>query len=337
MQLLMVFIFGILTHKGKNMPSFSLNMLSAKAGAHSLSRCLQLFLISLFSQNAKNILYFMLAFPAILFSSVSFAQLSNIALHRPSVALSEEGPGNSAAKAFDGKRSTRWASEWSGTQWIYVDLGESLAISRVVLRWETAFSKAYEIQTSNDKKNWHSVYATVNGDGGTDDIDLTGAGRYIRLYMTTRATEYGYSLWDFEVYEKIIVTPLPPPDANKALNKLAIASSDESAVWRAGQAVDGDDNTRWASNRSDAQWIYVDLGVSQRLNRIVLKWEAAYASDYLIQASEDKLNWTTLKTMSNADGGIDDLNVSGAGRYVRMLGTKRATGYGYSLWGFEVY
>jgi beta-glucosidase len=29
--------------------------------------------------------------------------------------------------------------------------------------------------------------------------------------------------------------------------------------------------------------------------------------------------------------------VSGSGRYVRMYGTARATGYGYSIWEFQVY
>ncbi len=38
------------------------------------------------------------------------------------------------------------------------------------------------------------------------------------------------------------------------------------------------------------------------------------------------------------DGGIDDLTVSGTGRFIRMNGTQRAlTGVGYSLWEFQVF
>jgi hypothetical protein len=42
--------------------------------------------------------------------------------------------------------------------------------------------------------------------------------------------------------------------------------------------------------------------------------------------------------VTNGDGGVDDLaGLSGTGRYVRILGTRRGTPWGYSLWEFEVY
>lgn len=41
--------------------------------------------------------------------------------------------------------------------------------------------------------------------------------------------------------------------------------------------------------------------------------------------------------MTGGDGGTDELAVTGSGRYVRMLGTERSGGYGYSLWEFQVY
>jgi beta-galactosidase len=41
---------------------------------------------------------------------------------------------------------------------------------------------------------------------------------------------------------------------------------------------------------------------------------------------------------TTGDGGVDDLSVSGTGRFVRMNGTQRAlTGFGYSLWEFQIY
>ncbi|MFE3452616.1 hypothetical protein ACFXJ8_27200 [Nonomuraea sp. NPDC059194] len=41
--------------------------------------------------------------------------------------------------------------------------------------------------------------------GGTDDLAVTGSGRHIRLYGTSRGTPYGYSLWEFEVYGTTVV------------------------------------------------------------------------------------------------------------------------------------
>ena len=40
-----------------------------------------------------------------------------------------------------------------------------------------------------------------SGNGGEDDnTALNASGRYVRIYGTTRATAYGYSLFSFEVY-----------------------------------------------------------------------------------------------------------------------------------------
>jgi beta-glucosidase len=73
-------------------------------------------------------------------------------------------------------------------------------ITQVVLNWETAYGKAFEIQTSNDAANWTDIYSTTTGTGGTQTLNVTGTGRYVRLYGTARTTQYGYSLWEFQVY-----------------------------------------------------------------------------------------------------------------------------------------
>lgn len=51
-------------------------------------------------------------------------------------------------------------------------------------------------------------------------------------------------------------------------------------------AVDGDTLTRWASNSSDSEWIYVDLGKSYRLNTVKIEWEAALGKNFQIDVSE---------------------------------------------------
>ncbi|MEV4681615.1 discoidin domain-containing protein [Streptomyces kurssanovii] len=118
----------------------------------------------------------------------------------------------------------------------------------------------------------------------------------------------------------------------------ATASSHEGEAYAASAAVDGNlTGTRWASSWSDPQWIQVDLGKSADISRVVLHWEAAYGKEYRIQASDNGTDWTDLRTVAQGDGGTDDLAVSGKGRYVRMLGTARPGGYGYSLWEFQVF
>ncbi|TXS26370.1 hypothetical protein EAO70_02985 [Streptomyces sp. adm13(2018)] len=114
-----------------------------------------------------------------------------------SVETSALGPG----LAVDGSAATRWASlEGADPQWIRIDLGAVHTISRVRLDWEQAYGKTYRIQTSADGSTWSDVYSTTTGDGATDDLAVSGSGRYVRMYGTGRGTAYGYSLWEFEVY-----------------------------------------------------------------------------------------------------------------------------------------
>ena len=111
----------------------------------------------------------------------------------------------------------------------------------------------------------------------------------------------------------------------------------ERGKYAASYAVDGNPETRWSSAFSDPQWIYVDLGQSYSINRVRLSWEAAYGQAYQIQVSSDAVSWTTIYGTTTGTGGVNDLAVSGIGRYVRVYGTVRGTPYGYSLWEFEVY
>ena len=130
----------------------------------------------------------------------------NIALLKAATASSLENTNYPATNAFDGNLSTRWSSAFSDPQWIQVDLGATYNISEVVLYWEAAYGKSYQIQVSSDATNWTTIYSTTNGLGGTEDLTgLSGTGRYVRMYGTVRGTVWGYSLWEFQVYG----TPVP--------------------------------------------------------------------------------------------------------------------------------
>ena len=133
---------------------------------------------------------------------------TNLALNRPVLVSSIEGGTYVAANAVDGQLGTRWSSQFSDPQWYRVDLGGAYAIDRVVLRWETAAARAYQIQVSADGATWSTVYSTSSGDGGVDDIALSAVtARYVRMYGTQRLTPYGYSLWEFEVYGEAAAPP----------------------------------------------------------------------------------------------------------------------------------
>ncbi|MEU4195307.1 discoidin domain-containing protein [Kribbella sp. NPDC026611] len=128
-------------------------------------------------------------------------------------------------------------------------------------------------------------------------------------------------------------------DSLLSQNKPVLASSTEDDTLTAPRAVDGNASTRWASvEGADPQWLRVDLGQAATIHRVRLTWEAAYAKAYRIEVSDDGITFDTAKEVANGNGATDDLtNLQAHGRYVRLVGTQRATTYGYSLFELEVY
>ncbi|WP_426309541.1 discoidin domain-containing protein [Cellulosimicrobium sp. E-16] len=124
----------------------------------------------------------------------------SLALGRPVTASSIDEAGHEPEMAVDGNAGTRWSSAWNDPEWIAVDLGASYDLSQVVIDWETAYGSGYEIQTSPDGETWTTVHTVSDGDGGYDELDVTATGRYVRLYLTERATQWGFSLYELEVY-----------------------------------------------------------------------------------------------------------------------------------------
>jgi F5/8 type C domain len=85
---------------------------------------------------------------------------------------------------------------------IKIDLGNVYSINRVKLKWETAYGREYTVQVSSDNINWTKVYGTTTGDGDIDEIVLTDSinARYVTMSGSKRGTQWGYSLYEFEVY-----------------------------------------------------------------------------------------------------------------------------------------
>jgi hypothetical protein len=136
---------------------------------------------------------------------------------------------------------------------------------------------------------------------------------------------------------------------NLALGKAVFTSS--TPVQAASNAVDGNSNTRWESPSSDMQYFIIDLGSVQSIDHIRLSWETALGKDFTLDistvtAAPSDANWTSVVTGSwqaveNIKGNTatknDYPNLGRSGRYIRLNGTARGTGYGYSLYEFSVY
>ena len=407
---------------------------------------------------------------------------SNLALHKPVTASSEENAGCLAQSLTDGNVKTRWGSAHHDNEYVIVDLQQQCYIDHLILRWETAYATEYELALSDDNTTWRTVI--LSSSGGVETINLQSQiknltscrARYIRLTGLKRATTYGTSLYELEAYgrpltgdpdkvfvialsasdtvlyqgqssiltttsygyngkvlatqnetlsfpdyglftvertvedvsasltfvvleteqtDSIIVSPdevtmpigdkqkfsvstinqfgypvstcdytfratqigdtlvpfecaglttnalvhvLPYSAVNLALNKPATCSGTENeAVNGAGKAVDGDLDTRWSSRFQDNEWLEVDLAQCYVLDSVRIYWENAYATAYDLLLSSDAVSYETVYSTTAGKGGNVTIPVSGSGRYVRLLCEARNTGYGASVWEFQVF
>ncbi|KDN17531.1 PQQ-dependent sugar dehydrogenase [Amycolatopsis rifamycinica] len=152
------------------------------------------------------------------------------------VTVSSSGWCCPAANAVDGNSATRWASAAGvDPQWIDVDLGAVVRVSRVRLQWDASCATAYEIGTSADRVTWTKIYATTAGKGGVEDLtSLDGTGRYVRVYGTKRCRtdrSRGYSLQEFAVYGSAGDVQPPSPPGTPTL--VGVTSTSATIAWTA--------------------------------------------------------------------------------------------------------
>ena len=101
---------------------------------------------------------------------VSGEEMKNLALGAKATASSWESAGLVPGNAADGKGNTRWASK----------------------------------RFSMDGKNFTDVHTVTDGKRGAREIFQVKPQetRYIRILGRKRASQFGYSLWEVEAYEK---------------------------------------------------------------------------------------------------------------------------------------
>lgn len=285
-----------------------------------------------------------IAIMGLLFSfmpSMSVEAAANLALNRPGAASSIEDSGKTPVLAFDGNASTRWSSHYSDPQWISVDLGAVTEIGTVILNWETAYAKSFEIQTSIDNDHWDAVYATTTGDGGTDRIsfDPTSA-RYVRMYGSERGTPWGYSLWAFEVYAPG-GAPEPPDNTitSGAIYKLTAQHSGKNLEVAGGSAEEGANVHQWAdSGMSNQQWKAVEVGdgyyklLSQSSGKALEVAGSGHHDGANVQQGTDNGGPNQKWKITDIGGGYYKLIVQSSGKALDIVGGYTDNGANVQQW-----
>ncbi|MGB8450839.1 MAG: chitobiase/beta-hexosaminidase C-terminal domain-containing protein [Anaerocolumna sp.] len=214
----------------------------------------------------------------------------NLALNKHGITSSYIG-GNIADYAFDGNTESRWESEFSDPQWIYVDLGSINTVNGVKLNWEAASGKSYKIQVSTDATEWEDAYTQTNGLGKTENITFDPkAARYVRMYGTVRNMIYGYSLWEFEVYGQAgpplpkVEVPVftPDPGTYNEPQNVTISCETEGAVIR--YTTDGSTPTKTSAAYTEPIHVTIPTTIKAIAVKADMADSAVTAAEYNIVA-----------------------------------------------------
>ena len=292
---------------------------------------------------------------------------SNIALDKPvrtsgnrSDRKDDHYKENPPEEAVDGYDDSRWGGlENQNDNWFEIDLEGIYEINHVMLKFERAYPKDFEIQVSRDRKSWTTTETvkdwTPSGNDNkanakyqwNSNISYHGKARYIRINATRlKNKDWGLSIWEFVVKGDKLSADVK----DVAVNKTATASSsnENEVAW----AIDGKDDSRWGSISGDAQWYQINLGKEYALHSVDLKFERAYPEDFTIKTSKDGKSWETIKTVTGWKNPGSAGNLSSSARvgysfkldseknasYIRIESSKAAnSSWGLSIWEFEAW
>jgi polygalacturonase len=192
--------------------------------------------------------------------------------------------------------------------------------------------------TIRDKGQTFGVIRGLNSNSTIDKITLMN----IRMPGSNKPAVNleEMNIWNIGFLNNVTILPVysPPVERkNLALNQRGTASSSEED-HNPQLIFDGDLETRWIAATTDSQWVQVDLGFYQPINRTRIFWEQAHSAVYSIQVSEDNINWKTVLETSQGMGGItvDNFTTIQA-RYVRLSIGKPTKNWPVSLWEIQIF
>ena len=133
----------------------------------------------------------------------------NLARGSTATASSVETPDFPPALAVDGDFGTRYSSEYVDPSWLLVDLGSEKTVGAAVVFFETACSADFSFEVSSDGKTFtEAASVTGNASSGIENPVTVLFGepvkcRYVRFNGLSRATSWGHSIYELELYETI--------------------------------------------------------------------------------------------------------------------------------------
>jgi hyaluronoglucosaminidase len=102
----------------------------------------------------------------------------------------------------DDDPATRWASGYTDTEWVQVELAEPTVVRAVTVSWEAACANAYELQTSVDGTTWTPLKRVDESTCGLDLFTFEAGDpvKFVRMQGIDRKLDWGYSIYELGVY-----------------------------------------------------------------------------------------------------------------------------------------
>lgn len=127
------------------------------------------------------------------------------------------------------------------------------------------------------------------------------------------------------------------PDNLAAGAKVSATVSDTAHGFTPELATDDDPKSRWSSGPTQAeQSLTLDLGKAVAFNTVAIEWEAAVPREYRVEASSDGKEWKPVFTGEAKPGRTTASFSNTNGRHLRIVMSKPATPWGYSIHNIEV-
>lgn len=268
-------------------------------------------------------------------------------------ASGSEGSDWGPEKAFDGKynryvdKDSRWASDVSSAsvdnpKWLQVEYPQAKTMEGFKIHWERTNVNQYAIQVSDDGVDFDTVYQSDENKKQwieTIKLDQEITAKFVKLVITDfdesapaidgPVSWNNVSVYELEVLENVdaVVTGTD----NLAEGKTATASNEEANTdFVAGNTVDGDLTTRWATDVSkeiETRTLDIDLHALSEIQSIIINWERDVSNIIAFKLSysedgEQYFPYSEQTEKSNIQRQVLNLEDAVNARYIRLDVTK---------------
>ena len=223
------------------------------------------------------------------------------------------------------------------SEWLLIDLGVNTPTTSADINWHTNYASGYIIEGATSAAP-DTFVTLASGYGAVGSLETktwaSTSVRYIRLVALTRASANGVSLNELTIKNGA---------TNLSLNKPVSASSQFASAQSPSKAVDGSTSTRWASiyaGVTEYPWVQIDLGSPTTMNKAVITWDTAYASEYYLEGAANVSGpYNAIGVTTASTGGTSTLNFTSVStyRYIRMVALKLAGTTGVSVREFQIF